>query len=85
MTDFTTLELSIEGAVARIWLNRPELRNAFDDVVIAELTQAFIEAGSAPQVRAVVLGANGPAFCAGFRTTTGTATADSTFGRCTAR
>ncbi|MEJ8813487.1 enoyl-CoA hydratase/isomerase family protein [Variovorax ureilyticus] len=64
-TSFTTLELSIEGAVARIWLNRPELRNAFDDVVIAELTQAFVEAGEAPQVRAIVLGANGPAFCAG--------------------
>lgn len=64
-TSFTTLEMSIEGAVARIWLNRPELRNAFDDIVIAELTQAFVEAGAAPQVRAVVLGANGPAFCAG--------------------
>ncbi|SEB01067.1 enoyl-CoA hydratase/isomerase family protein [Variovorax sp. YR216] len=64
-TSFTTLELSIEGAVARIWLNRPELRNAFDDIVIAELTQAFIEAGASSQVRAIVLGANGPAFCAG--------------------
>ncbi len=64
-TSFTTLELSFDGAVARIWLNRPELRNAFDDIVIAELTQAFIEAAAAPQVRAIVLGANGPAFCAG--------------------
>jgi len=65
MTDYTTLQLSIEGAVARIWLDRPELRNAFDDVVIAELTQAFGEAGAAPSVRVVVLGARGPAFCAG--------------------
>ena len=64
-TSFTTLELSIEGGVARIQLNRPELRNAFDDIVIAELTQAFVDAGAAPQVRAIVLGANGPAFCAG--------------------
>lgn len=64
-TSFTTLNLSIDGGVARIWLNRPELRNAFDDIVIAELTQAFVEAGAAPQVRAIVLGANGPAFCAG--------------------
>ena len=39
-TLFTTLEFTIEGGVARIWLNRPELRNAFDDIVIAELTQA---------------------------------------------
>jgi methylglutaconyl-CoA hydratase len=64
-TSFTKLKLSIEGAIARIWLDQPEARNAFDDVVIAELTQAFTEAGAAPQVRAIVLGANGPAFCAG--------------------
>jgi methylglutaconyl-CoA hydratase len=64
-TSFTTLELSIEGAVARIWLNRPELRNAFDDVVIRELGDAFTQAVAAPAVRAIVLGANGPAFCAG--------------------
>ncbi|MBO9651290.1 MAG: enoyl-CoA hydratase/isomerase family protein [Variovorax sp.] len=64
-TSFTTLELSIEGAVARIWLNRPELRNAFDDVVIRELGDAFSQAVAATEVRAIVLGANGPAFCAG--------------------
>ncbi|WP_431275109.1 enoyl-CoA hydratase/isomerase family protein [Variovorax ureilyticus] len=64
-TSFTTLELSIEGAVASIWLNRPELRNAFDDVVIRELGDAFAQAVAAPEVRAIVLGANGPAFCAG--------------------
>ena len=62
---FTTLQLSLDGAVARITLNRPELRNAFDDVVIAELTQAFTEVGADSAVRAVVLAANGPAFCAG--------------------
>ena len=62
---FTKLKLSIDGAIARIWLDQPEARNAFDDIVIAELTQAFVEAGAAPQVKAMVLGANGPAFCAG--------------------
>ena len=65
MTDFTKLKLTIDGPVARIWLDQPDTRNAFDDIVIAELTQAFVEAGAAPQVKAVVLGANGPAFCAG--------------------
>jgi methylglutaconyl-CoA hydratase len=64
-TSFTTLELTIEGAVARIWLNRPELRNAFDDVVIRELGEAFAQASAAAEVRVIVLGANGPAFCAG--------------------
>jgi methylglutaconyl-CoA hydratase len=65
MSTFTKLNLAIEGAIARIWLDQPDARNAFDDVVIAELTQAFTEAGAAPQVKAIVLGANGPAFCAG--------------------
>ncbi len=65
MSTFTTLQLQIEGAVARIWLDRPELRNAFDDVVIRELGEAFAEAGAAPSVRVIVLGARGPAFCAG--------------------
>ncbi|MDB5731603.1 MAG: enoyl-CoA hydratase, partial [Variovorax sp.] len=65
MTDFTTLVLERDGAVARIWLNRPELRNAFDDTVIDELTRAFGEAGAAPEVRVIVLGAHGSAFCAG--------------------
>jgi methylglutaconyl-CoA hydratase len=62
---FTKLNLTIDGAIARIWLDQPDTRNAFDDIVIAELTQAFLDAGAAPQVRAIVLGANGPAFCAG--------------------
>ena len=65
MTNFTTLQLQFDGAVARIWLNRPELRNAFDDVVIRELADAFEQAGAATEVRAIVLGAHGPAFCAG--------------------
>ena len=64
-TSFTTLELAFEGAVARIWLNRPELRNAFDELVIHELSEAFSLAGAASEVRVIVLGANGPAFCAG--------------------
>ncbi len=51
--------------VARITLNRPEVRNAFNDEVIAELTQAFLELGARNDVRAIVLGAEGAAFCAG--------------------
>mgnify|MGYP003577494982 FL=1 len=62
---FTKLKLEVQDTVARIWLDQPDARNAFDDIVIAELTQAFNEAGAQPQVKAIVLGANGPAFCAG--------------------
>ena len=58
--------LKIEtGAVATVTLNRPEVRNAFNDEVITELTQAFAQLGQDDQVRAIVLAAEGPAFCAG--------------------
>jgi methylglutaconyl-CoA hydratase len=61
----SALIVSVQGHVARITLNRPDVRNAFNDEVIAELTQAFTLVGQDPQVRAVVLAADGPAFCAG--------------------
>jgi methylglutaconyl-CoA hydratase len=54
-----------KDGVARITLNRPELRNAFDDALIASLTKAFSEAESDASVRVMILSGNGPAFCAG--------------------
>jgi len=59
------LTLDVQTGVARITLSRPEVRNAFNDEVIAELTQVFTEVGQRDDVRAVVLAAQGPAFCAG--------------------
>jgi len=53
------------GPVSRVTLNRPEVRNAFNEEVIAELTQVFTQLGQDPQVRAIVLAGEGPAFCAG--------------------
>lgn len=60
-----TLQIARDGHVARVTLNRPEVRNAFNDAVIAELTQTFTELGQDPTLRAVVLSAEGKAFCAG--------------------
>ena len=51
--------------VAEVWLNRPDVRNAFNDSVIAELTDAFQQLGQDPDLRAIVLSAHGKAFCAG--------------------
>jgi methylglutaconyl-CoA hydratase len=51
--------------VAEIWLNRPEVRNAFNDHVIAELSEAFATLGADASLRAIVLGGHGKAFCAG--------------------
>lgn len=63
--DWQTLEVATEGKVATVVLNRPEVRNAFNDTTIAELTQAFRQLGADDGVRAIVLAARGPAFCAG--------------------
>jgi methylglutaconyl-CoA hydratase len=51
--------------VAEVYLNRPEVRNAFNDGVIAELTGTFRALAGEPGLRAVVLGGEGKAFCAG--------------------
>jgi methylglutaconyl-CoA hydratase len=62
---WTTLDIVIDGKVATITLNRPDVRNAFNELTIAELTRAFEELGRSETLRAIVLAANGPAFCAG--------------------
>ena len=59
--------LTIEtGPIARVTLARPEKHNAFDEALIAALTEAFVQAGGQdPAVRAVVLSGEGKSFCAG--------------------
>jgi methylglutaconyl-CoA hydratase len=59
------LEVTRQAGVARVTLNRPELRNAFDDILISSLTKTFEEIGNDPAVRVMILAGNGPAFCAG--------------------
>ena len=53
------------GAIATVTLTRPDLRNAFDDLTIVELTGAFRALSDDAHVRVIVLAAQGPAFCAG--------------------
>jgi methylglutaconyl-CoA hydratase len=59
------LELQFAGGIATVTLDRPDVRNAFNDEVIRELSGTFVELGARAEVRCVVLAANGPAFCAG--------------------
>lgn len=59
------LDVRLEGGVARVWLNRPAVRNAFDAATIGELKQAFASLAGQAELRVVVLGAHGSAFCAG--------------------
>lgn len=60
-----TLEVDYKPQAAVVWLSRPDVRNALDPQMIAELTETFGELGSDPQVRAVVLAGRGIAFCSG--------------------
>ncbi len=55
----------VQNGIARIWLNRPEVHNAFDDAVIATLTDTLRELDGDAGVRVLVLGGRGRSFCAG--------------------
>ena len=57
------LEVTASGPVLNVRLNRPEVRNAFNDELIAALTAAFLKVE--PETRAVILTGEGKAFCAG--------------------
>jgi methylglutaconyl-CoA hydratase len=59
------LALRIDGPRATVTLRRPEVRNAFNTRLIAELSQAFHDLGLRDGIRCIVLAAEGPAFCAG--------------------
>ncbi len=62
---FTTLEIQLEGPVATIWMNRPDLHNAFDETLITELTAACMALDDDADVRVVVLAGRGKSFSAG--------------------
>lgn len=62
---YTRIKLKEEGKIAQIILARPEKHNAFDEVTISELTEAFHAASSKDHIQAVLLKAEGKNFCAG--------------------
>ena len=63
--EYETITVAVKDMVATVTLNRPDVRNAFNEFTIAELSLAFSDLGRQDDVRAIVLAANGPAFCAG--------------------
>src|ERR1700739_1626324 len=60
-----TLQIDARGGAAIITMARERVRNAFNETMIEELDAAFRTLGADPDVRAIVLAARGPAFCAG--------------------
>lgn len=59
------IEVVLGSRVAVVWLNRPEVHNALNEEMVAELSQAIHEASHDPDVVAVVLASRGEAFCVG--------------------
>jgi enoyl-CoA hydratase/carnithine racemase len=62
---FDTLRLEREGPVLRVWLDRPERRNALDTRALEEIATLFSGLATDFETRVVVLGGRGEAFCAG--------------------
>jgi methylglutaconyl-CoA hydratase len=65
MTNYQHIEVDQRGGVRWLWLNRPEVRNAFNDALISEIAAAFADIVASADSRVVVVRAVGPAFCAG--------------------
>jgi len=59
------LQVDVERGVARVWLNRPEVRNAFDGLMVTELRTTLFDLGLQDSIRVIVVGGRGPVFCAG--------------------
>lgn len=64
MTDMS-VEVTRQGPVATVWLNRPERHNAMDEHLIAAVTAAFDTLARDQAVRVIVLAGRGSSFCAG--------------------
>jgi len=61
---YLEIKKNIQGTL-HLYLNRPEIHNAFDEILINELTDFFKTAKNDPTIDIVVLGGNGRSFCAG--------------------
>ena len=62
---YTTLETEITNQTATVWLNRPQIHNAFNEVMISEVLEIFTEIGKMDDIRVVLLRGRGKSFCAG--------------------
>lgn len=62
---YNSLQIDLKNNIAAVILNRPNVRNAMNQIMIRELTDVFSELHKNPEVRIVVLSGNGNSFCAG--------------------
>jgi methylglutaconyl-CoA hydratase len=62
---YETLAIELSGAVATVWMNRPERHNAFDETFIQDMTRSFKTLSENEDIRVIVLAGRGASFCAG--------------------
>jgi methylglutaconyl-CoA hydratase len=62
---YSTLEIAVSGSIARVALNRPDVHNAFDETLIAELTHVVRTFDADTSIRVLILEGRGKSFCAG--------------------
>ena len=65
MKKYETLEIEVVDNVGTIWMNRPDLHNALNQQLIAELIDCFESVNNEADIRIVVLRGRGKSFCAG--------------------
>jgi len=65
MKQFQTIEFEQKGDLGIVWLNRPEIHNAFNEVMISELIDCFEAINEMAEIRVAILRGRGKSFCAG--------------------
>jgi len=65
MNRYETIELEVNDGIATLWLNRPEVRNAFNNYMISEIIDCLESIEHDPDILALVLRGRGKVFCAG--------------------
>ena len=63
--DWKTLSVTYEGPILRVWLDRPDKRNALNGEALEEVATLFTALATDFVTRVVILGGRGPSFCAG--------------------
>jgi len=65
MNMFSTIEFEKQTDVGVIWLNRPDIHNAFNEVMIQELIDCVEEVNTMDDIRVLIIRGRGKSFCAG--------------------
>ncbi len=63
--DFQTIEFEVKESILTVWLSRPQIHNALNEIMISELLECFTSVNEMDDIRVVVLRGKGKSFCAG--------------------